>query len=396
VFTWGAGDGGQTGTGEGTGSDRPVLVGALRTHRRKALSCAAGRVHSVCVCTEPAGRAAAAGARERAHGAAATTCVMSFGRAAHGQLGLARGAGALVDALEPRAVRLPAEHGCVCAVSCGEAHTLALTADGTVLAWGDGANGRLGIPQPESAATRALAAGRPTADGGWSEWSPTAVRLSVAGALPVACVAAGWRHSLCATVDGQLFAWGANEAGQLGLGAGPSRTAPMRVESLARERCVLVAAGGAHSLCLTAAGALFAWGDGSCGQLGHGRARSQEVPRMVDPAPSAPVCLSAGACHSCVIDSAGQVWAAGADAYGQLGGAGEPLGAEHAAGGCAGGGQRARLAEFARVPLERTFGEQLARAADGGGGGGACARTWRAVQVACGAWHTVALVHVHA
>jgi RCC1 and BTB domain-containing protein len=39
-------------------------------------------------------------------------------------------------------------------------------------------------------------------------------------------VASGWQHTLALTGDGQLFAWGANDEGQLGLAHFEERSKP--------------------------------------------------------------------------------------------------------------------------------------------------------------------------
>lgn len=42
-----------------------------------------------------------------------------------------------------------------------------------------------------------------------------------------------------------------------------------------------IAAGGAHSACITAAGDLFTWGKGRYGRLGHGDSEDQLKPKLV-------------------------------------------------------------------------------------------------------------------
>lgn len=69
--------------------------------------------------------------------------------------------------------------------------------------------------------------------------------------------------------DGQFFAWGQNNHGQLGLGKEfPSQASPQRVKSLDGIPLAQVAAGGAHSFALSLSGAVFGWGKNTSGQLG--------------------------------------------------------------------------------------------------------------------------------
>lgn len=72
------------------------------------------------------------------------------------------------------------------AVAGGTGHTLALKADGTVLAWGNNSNGQLGDGTNSS---------RPT---------PAAV----SGLTQVKAIAAGDGHSLAVREDGTVWAWG--------------------------------------------------------------------------------------------------------------------------------------------------------------------------------------------
>ena len=73
---------------------------------------------------------------------------------------------------------------------------------------------------------------------------------------------------LFAFADGQVFSWGQNSHGQLGLGKGlPSQASPQRVRSLEGIPLAQVAAGGAHSFALSLSGTAFGWGSNSAGQL---------------------------------------------------------------------------------------------------------------------------------
>uniref|UniRef100_A0A8C6WPR2 Regulator of chromosome condensation 1 n=1 Tax=Neogobius melanostomus TaxID=47308 RepID=A0A8C6WPR2_9GOBI len=71
--------------------------------------------------------------------------------------------------------------------------------------------------------------------------------------------------------DGEVFSWGQDSRGQLGLGkSGPGATSPQPVKSLSELPLEQVAAGGEHSLCLTVSGGVFSWGRNCSGQLGLG------------------------------------------------------------------------------------------------------------------------------
>ena len=69
-------------------------------------------------------------------------------------------------------------------------------------------------------------------------------------------------------VDGQVFSWGSNSHGQLGLGNDcSSPDSPQRVKSLKGIPLAQVAAGGNHSFALSVTGTSFGWGSNSVGQL---------------------------------------------------------------------------------------------------------------------------------
>lgn len=62
--------------------------------------------------------------------------------------------------------------------------------------------------------------------------------------------------------SGDVYAWGANTWGQLGLGDDVSRTSPVLVEDCALESCIVVqvACGARHTAVLTDGGHVFSWG----------------------------------------------------------------------------------------------------------------------------------------
>ena len=95
----------------------------------------------------------------------------------------------------------------------------------------------------------------------------------------VASIAAAENHSLCSTSDGAVFAWGSNGFGQLGIHSSrgnaqqnppaDSRLSPRLVEGKLKQSFVVgVACGERHSVALTRLGEVYCWGDNKKGQLG--------------------------------------------------------------------------------------------------------------------------------
>ncbi|GIL87512.1 hypothetical protein Vretimale_1578 [Volvox reticuliferus] len=116
---------------------------------------------------------------------------------------------------------------------------------------------------------------------------------------PVTAVAAGGHHTLALTTAGEVWAWGMAGEGQLGIGEPSSgegrQVEPRMVRSLSGAGLVALAAGDHHSMALTARGELFTWGRGDQGALGHGTVHGyagvELAPRQVrslSPSPGSP------------------------------------------------------------------------------------------------------------
>lgn len=98
-------------------------------------------------------------------------------------------------------------------------------------------------------------------------------------------VATGFDFSILLSADSEVFTLGSNSSGCLGLGTAGDELVPRVVEALnvSRLKCqvVRVAAGVSHSLAVTSRGDLFTWGAGSHGKLGHGTRDTERSPRLV-------------------------------------------------------------------------------------------------------------------
>jgi alpha-tubulin suppressor-like RCC1 family protein len=100
--------------------------------------------------------------------------------------------------------------------------------------------------------------------------------LTVAPA-EAATAAGGPIHTLVLrTTDATVWTFGQKADGQLGDNTTAQRKTPIQVASL--SGVVAVAAGAKHSLALTSAGVLYAWGDNYYGQVGNGNNTDQRLP----------------------------------------------------------------------------------------------------------------------
>ena len=125
-------------------------------------------------------------------------------------------------------------------------------------------------------------------------------------------VAAGESHSLTLEADGHLWAWGRNDAGQLGDGTTTSRTQPVAILSNITQ----LAAGANHALAVTSTGQLLSWGLNDQGQVGDNSTSNRPTPTEVLTTVSA---AAGGTSHSLALKTDGSLWAWGANSAGQLG-----------------------------------------------------------------------------
>ncbi|CAN8259829.1 unnamed protein product [Cochlearia groenlandica] len=176
--------------------------------------------------------------------------VKSFGDESHGALGI-QSVGIGMDAYEPTLVRdLPCD---VSLIATGHYHSLAVTSNGEIWAWGRNEEGQLGRIGSRD-----------------SRSEPKRVK-GLEGLIVRSAFASGVVSAAIGD-DGSLWVWGKSKRGQLGLGNGVIQAlVPSKVETLAQEHIVKVALGWGHALALTVDGKVYGWGyvaDGRVGNVG--------------------------------------------------------------------------------------------------------------------------------
>jgi alpha-tubulin suppressor-like RCC1 family protein len=132
---------------------------------------------------------------------------------------------------------------------------------------------------------------------------------------PIVSAALSGRHSLVVTESGDVYAWGDNDAGQLGIAEPAVILTPQSVAGL--SGVVGVAAGDSHSLALCNDGTVWSWGGNETGQLGDGTTTSHFAPEKIAGLPAV-VGIAAGGHHSMAWTAEGTVWVWGSNAFGQL------------------------------------------------------------------------------
>mmetsp|Transcript_5279 Transcript_5279/g.17018 ORF Transcript_5279/g.17018 Transcript_5279/m.17018 type:complete len:388 (+) Transcript_5279:129-1292(+) len=164
--------------------------------------------------------------------------------------------------------------------------------------------------------------------GTWTSSQSTPRQITALASERVVAVEAGFIHALALAESGAVYAWGAGADGRLGHGNDEHFSTPRRIEALAGRHVHAVAAGYESSLALTSDGVVLSWGRGALGQLGHGgnpQPRSEPLPRVIDALRGTPIAsVTAGNKRSLALSRSGGVYSWGDGAGGQLGHGDEP------------------------------------------------------------------------
>ncbi|XP_036123353.1 probable E3 ubiquitin-protein ligase HERC1 isoform X14 [Molossus molossus] len=198
--------------------------------------------------------------------------VYLWGAGRHGQLAEA-GRNVMVPAAAPSFSQAQQ-------VACGLNHTLAVSADGSMVwAFGDGDYGKLGL-------------GNSTAKS-----SPQ--KVDVLCGIGIKKVACGTQFSVALTKDGHVYTFGQDRLIGLPEGRARNHNRPQQIPVLAGVVIEDVAVGAEHTLALASTGDVYAWGSNSEGQLGLGHTNHVREPTLVTVLQGKNVRqISAGRCHS--------------------------------------------------------------------------------------------------
>ena len=219
--------------------------------------------------------------------------VWSFGATNNcGQLGI----GTNIGSVNPVKI---SELSNITAISAGLYHSLAVKSDGSLFSWGNNSEGQLG-------------------DGTTTDqWWPVQVGISNEPyQKPDQLLAAGGSHSLMIDKNKKVWAWGANDYGQLGDGTTTEKYFPVQVNGLSDVKAIT--AGFYHSLALKEDGTIWAFGGNLYGQLGDGTTTHRSSPVQVKNITNA-VAIATGGNYNFAITSDGKLWAWGENWGGQLG-----------------------------------------------------------------------------
>ena len=148
--------------------------------------------------------------------------------------------------------------------------------------------------------------------------------VAVVGLPPgVVSLVSSWQGSGALLANGSYYDWGFNREGQMGNGTTLDALVPVRVPLPAAVVQVWQGgsnAGNGQTLALLANGSVWAWGAGGLGQLGDGMAQDSPVPVRVDlPAGVRFTQVCSGGDTSYALTSQGVLWSWGGNLFGQLG-----------------------------------------------------------------------------
>ncbi|MGC4088017.1 MAG: hypothetical protein QM756_08990 [Polyangiaceae bacterium] len=246
-----------------------------------------------------------------------------WGSNEHGQLG--------DDSTEshdaPVRVKIPATTKLV-TIFAAEAQSCALDDKGIVYCWGGNEDGALGVASGWT--TDAKGNDVPEFDEGdvvqpqaiTEVLEPNTAGIYQRKPAPVfTTLAVGGVHGCAMTAAGALYCWGENNHEQVGVPrtAFESEILPVPTRVLDTPKSIkAIALGDEFSLLLTQDGSVFAFGDNSYGELGNAMLGGESA-KPVQVAITAVRELAPGAAHACAEKEDGTIWCWGYGATGALG-----------------------------------------------------------------------------
>jgi alpha-tubulin suppressor-like RCC1 family protein len=263
--------------------------------------------------------------------------VWTWGRAKNYRLGrdlLGR------DARTPEPVACVAFDAPVVSAACGGGHTAVVRADGALFAFGYSQYGQLGLGDRTDICVPTqvvLPPARDAADGSETDGADSTEEEQVIVVPPrnglggneraatvfsarVVDVSCGRYHTLARTSDGAVYTWGGGKNGRLGHGDDKIRLTPGCVRALLPNKAVAITAGYHNNLVLTEQGDVWSWGWGAHGQLGTGDMNDRDSPAVIEELSGMGISsLSCGDRHSFAISADGAVLGWGSNEFGQVG-----------------------------------------------------------------------------
>lgn len=182
-------------------------------------------------------------------------------------------------------------------VAAGGDHCLATKTDGTLWTWGGNTSGELG-------------------DG--TTTNRSSPQTTILGGNDWLKVSSGSSHNAAIKNDGRLYVWGSNNKGQIGDASSIAKSSPATVAG-GGTTWKQVACGDQFTAAVKIDGTLWTWGNNSAGQLGDGTTTSRSSPNTVAGAGTIWKQVSCGYNHTGAVKTDGSIWTWGSATLGQLG-----------------------------------------------------------------------------
>lgn len=156
--------------------------------------------------------------------------------------------------------------------------------------------------------------------------SPSPVALPGSELRPITQVSAGHWHAGCVTEDGELFMWGYNKSGMLGVTSSDDATTPtspfILVPTLLPSPVQFksISCGYNYTYAISTAGTVYSWGANRSGVLGHGDAADRPRPEPVAAVKEGVfIAVACGYSHAALVESTGHLYTVGSGEGGALG-----------------------------------------------------------------------------
>ncbi|OCH98002.1 hypothetical protein A8135_01910 [Legionella jamestowniensis] len=131
---------------------------------------------------------------------------------------------------------------------------------------------------------------------------------------------AGDYISFCRSAEGKIYAFGKNQSGQLGLGTTGDIAFPQIITNLQHLKIISIVSKNSHTLFLSEAGEVFSTGASYKGALGLGKIHNTKTPLQIDSLSNKVIKkIATGSFHSLCVDENGILYSFGANTKGQLG-----------------------------------------------------------------------------
>jgi len=132
-------------------------------------------------------------------------------------------------------------------------------------------------------------------------------------------VSGGCLNSAGLKTDGTAWVWGYNFYGQIGNNSTASSTSPKQEAKLATDWCVISNSGCLHTVAVKTSGQLWGWGYNANKQLGDGTTTSRRTPVQEATSATDWCTVSAGSLHTVAVKTTGTLYGWGLNGGGQAG-----------------------------------------------------------------------------